>query len=141
MNLLLWILQFLVAVHTFIGAIWKFSNPEQTVPTLAAIPHGAWLAMGVFELLCAFCLILPAVLKSLAPLATVAAGCIAAEMLLFSALQISSGDHEYGHMVYWLVVAALCLFIGYMRSINSLAWRQVHCRRDLGNENDARPEN
>src|SRR3954453_24196439 len=25
-------------------AVWKFSNSEQTVPALNAIPHGVWLA-------------------------------------------------------------------------------------------------
>jgi len=117
MNIPLWILQFLLAVHTFIGAIWKFFASEQTVPALNAIPHGVWLALGVFELLCALGLILPAVSKTLARLAPIAALCIAAEMLLFSALYFYSGDPDFGHLLYWLVVAALCLFIGYFRFV------------------------
>ena len=43
-NVVLWILQVLLALHTAMGAVWKFSNSEQTVPSLQAIPHGAWLA-------------------------------------------------------------------------------------------------
>jgi hypothetical protein len=42
------------------GAVRKFSNSEQTVPSLNAIPHGVWMAMSVLELLCSGCLILPA---------------------------------------------------------------------------------
>ena len=83
MNILLWVLQILLAVHTVIGAVWKFSNSEQTVPSLSAIPHGAWLALSVFEFIFALCLILPAFYKPLAILAPIAAACIAAEMLLF----------------------------------------------------------
>ena len=61
MNILLWVLQILLALHTVMGAVWKFSNSaEQTVPSLKAIPHGVWLAMSVFELLCSLGLILPA---------------------------------------------------------------------------------
>ena len=117
MNIFLWVLQIFLALHTFIGAVWKFSNSEQTVPSLKAIPHGVWLTMSVFELLCCLSLILPAFGKPLAILAPIAAACIAAEMLLFSGLHIYSGDANYGPMIYWLVVAALCVLIVYGRFI------------------------
>jgi hypothetical protein len=115
MNILLWVLQILLALHTIMGAIWKFSNSEQTVPSLKAIPHEVWLAMIVIELLCSLGLILPALNKHLAILAPIAAVCIAAEMLLFSGLHIYSGVATEGQMIYWLVVAALCAFIAYGR--------------------------
>jgi hypothetical protein len=117
MNTLLWILQILLALHTAIGAAWKFSNPAQTVPSLQAIPHGVWLAMSVVELLCSLGLILPAFNKSLGILAPVAAACVAAEMLLFCGLHIYSGDANYSPMIYWLVVAAICAFIAYGRLV------------------------
>jgi hypothetical protein len=85
--------------------------------SLKAIPHGVWLAMSVFELLCSLALILPAFNKPLAILAPIAAACIAAEMLLFSGLHIYSGDANYGPMIYWLVVAALCAFVAYGRFV------------------------
>ena len=47
MNILLWILQILLALHTTMGAVWKFSNSEQTVHSLSAIPHGVWLTMSL----------------------------------------------------------------------------------------------
>ena len=111
MNILLWVLQILLALHTIMGAVWKFSNSEQTVAALKAIPHGGWLAMGVIELLCSLGLILPAINKNFAVLAPVAAILIAAEMLFFSGLLIFSGEKNYSHMIYWLVVAAICVFI------------------------------
>jgi hypothetical protein len=118
MNILLWVLQVLLAVHTAIGAVWKFSNSaEQTMPSFAAIPHGVWLSMSVIELLCALALILPAFSKSLAITAPVAAVVIAAQMLLFCGLHLYSGDTNYGPMIYWLVVAALCAFIAYGRFV------------------------
>jgi len=117
MNILLWVLQVLLALHTVMGAVWKFSNPEQTVPSLKAIPHGVWLAMSVFELLCSLCLILPSFYKPLAILAPIAAACIAAEMLLFCALHLRSSETNNGPMLYWLVVAAICAFIAYGRFV------------------------
>lgn len=115
MNILLWVLQILLAAHTAIGAVWKFSNPAQTMPSLSAIPQGVWLGMSVVELLCAAGLVLPFFHKPLAFLVPLAAILIAAEMLLFCGLHIASGDRSYGPMVYWLVVAAICAFIAYGR--------------------------
>jgi energy-converting hydrogenase Eha subunit E len=117
MNIFLWILQILLAVHTVIGALWKFSHSEQVIPSLKTIPHGIWLAMGVFELLISLCLILPAFNKSLAILAPIAAACIVAEMLFFSGIHIYSAEINKGPMIYWLVVAAICSFIAYGRFV------------------------
>ena len=77
--------------------------------------HEAWLAMSVIELLCGLALILPAFKKNLGNLVPVAAAVIAAEMLLFCGLHIYSGAPNYGPMIYWLVVAAICGFITYGR--------------------------
>lgn len=117
MNIFLWVLQILLAFHTAVGAVWKFSNSEQTVPSLNAIPHGAWLALIALEILCSLALIFPAFYKPLAILVPVAAVCIAAEMLLFSGLHLYSGDANYSPMIYWLVVAAICAFIAYGRFV------------------------
>jgi len=38
-------------------------------------------------------------------------------MLLFSGLHFYSGDANYGPMVYWLIVAAICAFIAYGRFV------------------------
>lgn len=119
MNVVLWILQALLALHTAMGALWKFSNSAQTVPSLSAIPHGVWLAMSVIELICVLGLVLPTFNKRLGILAPIAAIVIAAEMLIFSALHIYSGDPTYGRVIYWLVVAAICAFIAYGR----LVWK------------------
>jgi hypothetical protein len=79
------------------------------------IPHEVWLALSVVELLCALGLILPAFSKHLTILAAIAATCIAAEMLFFCGLDIFSGHADYGHLIYWFVVAAISAFIAYGR--------------------------
>ncbi len=116
MNIALWVLQILLALHTAIGAVWKFSNPpEKTMPSLGVIPQPAWLGMSVVELLASVALVVPLLHEPWAIAVPVAALVIAAEMLLFTALHLASGDKSRGPMVYWLVVAALCAFVAYGR--------------------------
>jgi hypothetical protein len=116
MNIFLWVLQVLLALHTGIGAVWKFSNSEQTVPSLEVIPHRVWLTMSAIELLCSVGLILPFI-DPLAILAPIAAACIAAEMLFFCGLHLVSGEGENGPVIYWLVVAAISAVIVYGRLV------------------------
>ena len=116
MIILLWTLQGLLALHTVMGALWKLGNTaEQAVPSLSAIPHGVWLAMSGFEIICAACLLLPAIVKPLRIALPLAAIGIALEMLAISALHIASGDPSFGPVIYWLVVAGLSGFIAYAR--------------------------
>jgi hypothetical protein len=112
MNILLWTLQVLLALHTAAGAAWKFTHSaEQTMPSLKAIPDGLWRGMGVGELVISACLVAPALYRPLAGLVPVAAGLIALEMLAFCALHLRSGEAGAGPMIYWLVVAALCALL------------------------------
>jgi hypothetical protein len=112
MNIILWILQSLLAVHTAIGAVWKFTNTvEQTMPSLQAIPDSIWRGMGVAELLLSLCLVLPAMHKPWAILAPIAAACIVVEMLIYCGMHVVSGDGKPGPPVYWLVVAAISAFV------------------------------
>jgi hypothetical protein len=46
-------------------------------------------------------------------LGPIKAACMAAEMLLFSGVRIYSGDANYGPMIYWLFVVAICAFFAY----------------------------
>lgn len=116
MNILLWILQILLAIHTIVGAIWKLlHSAEQTMPSLKTIPLRVWQSMSAFEVLLALFLVIPAISEPLAFLAPVAAACIMVEMLAFSVLHLYSRRKKYGSMAYWLIVAALCAFIVYGR--------------------------
>lgn len=117
MNIILWILQILLALHTLTGAIWKFSHSEQTVNALNAIPHGLWQAMSVIEILCTLALILPLFAKRLGKLAPVSAVVIASEMLLFIVLFLFSGEKDYNQIIYWFVVALFSAFIAYGRFV------------------------
>jgi hypothetical protein len=115
MNIALWILQVLLALHTVIGAVWKFSNSEEAVGSLRAIPHPVWLGLSVVEIGAAACLVLPLLSRSLGALAPVAAAVIAAEMLIFSVVHLRSGETNNSPVVYWMVVAVVCAFVAYGR--------------------------
>lgn len=115
MNVLLWILQSLLAAHTLMGAVWKFSTPAQSLPSLAAIPPPAWLGLSIVEIACTIALILPALGVRFAHAPVIAAFVIAAEMVLYCALHFVSSGKEHGQLIYWLIVAAFCLFVAYGR--------------------------
>ena len=117
MNLVLSTFQAVLALHTAVGAVWKWSNGEQTMPSLAAIPHGIWLSLSVVELICAIALIVPIVTQRGASLVPIAATVVGAEMLLFSGVHLASGSAIFGPVIYWLVVAAICTFIVYGRLV------------------------
>ncbi len=117
MSIVLWVIQILLALHTAMGAVWKFSNSEQSVPSLSAIPHGLWLTLSVLELACAVSLILPAFYKPVSFLVPSAAALIAIEMLSFCALHLVSRTSGSGQLVYWLVVAIICTFAAYGRFV------------------------
>jgi uncharacterized membrane protein YphA (DoxX/SURF4 family) len=118
MNILLWVLQVLLALHTIAGAVWKFSKTAaQTMPSLGVIPDGIWRALSIVELLCSLCLLLGAFYKPLAILVPIAAICIGVEMLVYCGLHLSSGDKNLSPMIYWIVVAAVCAFIAYGRFV------------------------
>lgn len=115
MNIFLWILQVLLALHTVAGALWKLSNSEQVVSSLQQLPHAVWLALSVVEVLAALALIAPAMNKRLGRLAVVGAFFVTAEMLVFCALHLASGMSQHGEMFYWLVVAVVSGFLGFAR--------------------------
>lgn len=115
MNVLLWVLQILLAFHTLTGAFWKFTNPSETVPSLQAIPHGGWILLSIIELLCVVALILPGFVKFLGNLVPVAAAIIAAEMVLFIIIHLVAQAPGINEIIYWLVVAVFSAFIAYGR--------------------------
>lgn len=115
MNILLWVLQVLLALHTVMGAVWKFSNSEQTVYSLSAIPHAVWIGLSGIEFLCAAALVAPLLKKAWGRWVPVAAAVIAAEMLLYCAIHLAAGDPNGGPLVYWLVTAAFCAWIAFGR--------------------------
>jgi hypothetical protein len=66
MRIALLVVQVLLGAHTLIGALWKVSNAESQVPSLAALPHALWLGLGGVEVLAALVLVVGAMARPLA---------------------------------------------------------------------------
>ena len=77
MSVFLWVVQVVLALLSFAGGatkVFKFDSLA-TMPAMGALSRSAWGALGVFEMVCAVLLIVPAAAKwnpSLTPLAAVA---------------------------------------------------------------------
>ncbi|MFT3913886.1 MAG: hypothetical protein QM704_07170 [Anaeromyxobacteraceae bacterium] len=121
MDVFLKVVQILLALHTAMGAAWKFTTPVTAVPSLSALTQGGWLGLGVIELFLAVGLVLPARSRALARAAPLAAAGVGAEMLLFTAVSLASGAGQPGEIGYWLVVAAICGFVVWGRAVRTPA--------------------
>jgi len=83
MNILLWILQIALALFCLAGGAYKNFQFEELakMPATAALSRGGWGAIGVFEMLCAVLLVVPAATKWMPVLTPLAAAALAMESL------------------------------------------------------------
>lgn len=115
MRTVLWSFQILLAFHAATGAVWKFINPLERVPSLSAIRPTMWVSLGVMEVVCTVFLLLPFFRPHFKGLASFAALFIAMEMVVFCFVHWVSGAHAPVLVAYWLVVAALASVFAYGR--------------------------
>ena len=85
MNALLWILQAALAFLYLSGGAFKTFKFEELAKQ-SPLPHGAWRALGVLEMLGAVLLIVPAATSFLPELTPLAATVLALETLALAAL-------------------------------------------------------
>src|SRR6187431_3036883 len=88
MNILLWVPQLALAFLALAGGGYKILAYEELakIPANAALGRGGWAALGVFEILCAVLLIVPAVAKWMPALTPLAAAALALESLALAGL-------------------------------------------------------
>jgi uncharacterized membrane protein YphA (DoxX/SURF4 family) len=86
MNVLLWVLQVALALLYLAGGAFKTFNPDDVAKQITALPPGAWRALGVFEVLGAVLLIVPAAAKWMPVLTPLAAAVLALETLALAAV-------------------------------------------------------
>lgn len=88
MNILLWIVQALLALLSFAGGAYKiFGYAELAkMPATAALSRGTWGALGAFEMACGVLLIVPTLAKWMPALTPTAAVAIGLESLLLAVL-------------------------------------------------------
>jgi hypothetical protein len=88
MNILLWVFQIALALFCIAGGSYKIFQFEELakVPAAAPLSRGGWGAVGVFEMLCAVLLVVPAAAKWMPVLTPLAAAALALECLALGGL-------------------------------------------------------
>jgi DoxX-like family len=86
MNILLWVVQVVLALLYLAGGGFKIFNPDDVAKQITALPPGAWRVLGVFEVLGAVLLIVPAAATWMPVLTPLAAAALALETLALAAV-------------------------------------------------------
>lgn len=118
MNILLWVLQILGALIYGASGVMKvflFDKASEGVPSFGALPRGAWMALGIVELVCVVGLIVPAAVHWKPVLTGVAATILAIESLVF--IWVHLQYREVPPIVLSIVLGLLMAFIAYGRLV------------------------
>src|SRR5579871_5068544 len=119
MNIVLWILQIALALFCFAGGQYKVFHFAELakVPSSAALSRGGWGAIGVFEMLCAVLLVVPAAAKWMPVLTPSAAAALALESLALAVLfaRYSLSLSATNPLIYVVVMGLVAAFVAYGR--------------------------
>jgi hypothetical protein len=118
MNILLWVLQVLTALLYGASGVMKvfmFDKISADQPSFGALPRGAWMALGIIELVCVVGLIVPSVFRWHPKLTVVAAAVLAIESLVFIWVHVKYG--EIPPIIMSAVLGLLMAFIAYGRLV------------------------
>ena len=118
MNILLWVLQVLAALlygSSGVMKVFMFEKISQDVPSFGALPRGAWMALGILELVCTIGLIVPAAFHWRPHLTILAATLLAIESLVFVWVHVSY--HEMTPLIMSSVLGLIMAFIAYGRMV------------------------
>jgi uncharacterized membrane protein len=118
MNTLLWVLQALAALLYGASGVMKvfmFDKVSKDVPSFGALPRGAWMALGILELICMVGLIVPGAFHWRPSLIVLAAAVLAVESLVFIGVHVKYG--EIAPIIMSVVLGLLMAFIAYGRFV------------------------
>jgi hypothetical protein len=119
MNVVLWVLQVALALLSLAGGAYKVFMFDElaNMPAMSALSRGGWGALGVFEMLCAVLLIVPAAAKWMPVLTPLAAAALALESLALAALyaQHSLQLTATNPLVWVVVMGLMAVFVAYGR--------------------------
>ena len=119
MNVLLWICQGVLALFAFSGGSFKLFNFAELaqVPATAALPQAGWSALGVFEIVCAVLLIVPAATGWKPRLTPIAATGLVVESMVLAVLdaQYSLSLTATNPLVWVVGMGLMAAFVAYGR--------------------------
>lgn len=118
MNILLWVLQIVLALLCISGGIFqifKIDELKKNVASMRALPRGLWTFLGAFGCVAGLGLILPGLINMQPELTSIAAAAVAAQSILISAFYVYYKDHS--PLVYTVVMTIIAIFISYGRCV------------------------
>jgi uncharacterized membrane protein YphA (DoxX/SURF4 family) len=116
MNILLWVLQVLAALmygSSGVMKVFMFDKISHDVASFGALPRGAWMTLGILELVCTVGLIVPAAFHWQPRLTVLAAVILAVESLVFIGVHVKY--RETTPIILSGVLGLLMAFIAYGR--------------------------
>lgn len=117
MNIVLWILQAVLALLYLSGGAYKIFSFDEVATQFSVLPRGAWTALGVIEFTGGLLLILPAAVKWMPTLTPLSASVLALETLALAALYASYSLHiaATNPLVWAAPMGLLAAFVAYGR--------------------------
>jgi hypothetical protein len=118
MNILLWALQVVGAFlygSSGVMKVFMFDKISHDVPSFGAMPRGAWMSLGIVELVCTVGLIVPDAFHWLPLLTILAAAVLAVESLVFIGVHVKY--RETTPTILSGVLGVTMLFIAYGRMV------------------------
>jgi hypothetical protein len=117
MNILLWVLQAVLALLFLAGGAYKVFSSDALAKQFSALSRGGWRALGVLEMLGAVLLIVPAAANWMPVLTPLAAAVLALETLALAALyaRYSLKLTAENPLAWALVMGLLAAFVAYGR--------------------------
>ncbi len=117
MNILLWILQAVLALMCIAGGGYKALNPADVTKGTRALSDGVWRMIGVLEVLFGVLLIVPAAINWMPALTPLAAALVTLENLSLSAVyaRVSVKLVAANPLVWSVPMALLAGFVAYGR--------------------------
>ncbi len=116
MNILLWVLQILLALWHLMGGMYSLSHYEQLTAGWAnALSKPLWTAHGVFQIVCAILLVSGAV-RVLPKLTPIAAGALALLALVDAIFPSTAQYAGFPGMLWPLIPGLVALFVAYGRT-------------------------
>lgn len=113
MNILLWVLQILLALWNVIGGIYTAQNFKNLQAATVNLPRPVWLAIGALQVLFALGLVIPGIIKPLRKLVSISAICLAVYAL--SGCVLFAQYAGFPGMLWGVVPAILAAFVAYGR--------------------------
>jgi hypothetical protein len=110
MNILLWVLQILLALYYTMGGIYQLNTEKLPRAWLSVLPKPAWMVLGTLQILFALGLVLPGAARVLPNLTPVAAVC-----LIVETLSVAVRFTRFPGILWSVVPALLAAFVAYGR--------------------------